>query len=163
MVRIPHVFWGFTTHNALTMQFCKGHKVDDLEFLKQMGISPSKVGKALAEALSEMIFVHGFLHGDLHPGNVLDSPEGRNVFSLVTSVNGVLLDFGICKELDEAFRLNYCQLWEALIFKDSNKIQQLGEYFGAGRYSRYFPVIITGRLTVNQHFGGECQLKKKRT
>nr|GMD53439.1 uncharacterized aarF domain-containing protein kinase 1 isoform X1 [Ipomoea batatas] len=123
MVRIPHVFW-----------------VDDLEILKQMGISPSKVGKALAEALSEMIFVHGFLHGDLHPGNVLvSSPEGRNGFSLV------LLDFGICKELDEAFRLNYCQLWEALIFKDSNKIQQLGEYFGAGRYSRYFPVIFTGR------------------
>ncbi|XP_031116941.1 uncharacterized aarF domain-containing protein kinase 1 [Ipomoea triloba] len=139
MVRIPHVFWGFTTRNVLTMQFCEGHKVDDLEFLKQMGISPSKVGKALAEALSEMIFVHGFLHGDLHPGNVLVSPEGRNGFSLV------LLDFGICKELDEAFRLNYCQLWEALIFKDSNKIQQLGEYFGAGRYSRYFPVIFTGR------------------
>ncbi|CAH9087991.1 unnamed protein product [Cuscuta epithymum] len=139
MIRIPQVFWDFTTSNVLTMQFCKGHKVDDLDFLRQMGINPSKVAKALAEAVSEMIFLHGFLHGDLHPGNILVFPEGWNGFSLV------LLDFGICKKLDEAFRMNFCQLWEALIFKDSNKIHQLGDYFGVGRYSRYFPVIFTGR------------------
>lgn len=107
--------------------------------MKQTGISPSKVSKALADAVSEMIFVHGFLHGDLHPGNVLVCPDGRNGFSLV------LLDFGICKKLDEAFRLNFCQLWEALILNDSNKIQQLGDNFGIGKYSRYLPVIFTGR------------------
>lgn len=28
---------------------------------------------------------------------------------------------------------------------DSTKIQQIGEYFGVGKYSRYFPVIFTGR------------------
>ncbi|KAL3527408.1 hypothetical protein ACH5RR_012064 [Cinchona calisaya] len=139
MVRIPRVFWDLTTSQVLTMQFCEGQKVDDLEFLKRMEISPTKVAKALTEVVSEMIFVHGFLHGDLHPGNILVSPEGQNGFSLV------LLDHGICKELDEAFRLNYCQLWKALIFMDSNKIQQLGEQMGVGKYARYFPVIFTGR------------------
>ncbi|MCD9645097.1 hypothetical protein HAX54_033773 [Datura stramonium] len=139
MVRVPHVFWDFTTRQVLTMEFCRGHKVDDLDFLKQRGISAVKVAKALAEVFAEMIFVHGFLHGDLHPGNILVSPEGKNGFSLV------LLDFGICKQLDEDFRLKYCQLWEALVVKDSTKIQQIGEYFGVGKYSRYFPVIFTGR------------------
>lgn len=107
--------------------------------MKQMGINPTKVAKALSEVVAEMIFVHGFLHGDLHPGNILVSQEGQNGFSLV------LLDHGICKELDEAFRLNYCQLWKALIFMHSNRIEQISEQMGVGKYSRYFPVIFTGR------------------
>ncbi|KAG9132366.1 hypothetical protein Leryth_013034 [Lithospermum erythrorhizon] len=139
MVEVPRIYWDHTTRQVLTMQFCEGKKVNDLEFLKLNGISPVKVAKVLAEVCAEMIFVHGFLHGDLHPGNILVSPKGNGRFSLV------LLDHGICKQLDEDFRENYCQLWKALIFMDSNKIQQIGDQFGAGKYSRFFPVIFTGR------------------
>ncbi|KAK2998584.1 hypothetical protein RJ639_024153 [Escallonia herrerae] len=138
-VRVPYVFQEFTTSQVLTMQFCRGNKVDDLEFMKEMRISPMKVAKALVEVFAEMIFVHGFLHGDPHPGNILVSPEGPNGFSLV------LLDHGIYKQLDEDFRRNYCELWKALILLDSEKIQQIGECFGVGKYSRYFPLIFTGR------------------
>ncbi|KAL2521953.1 Protein kinase superfamily protein [Forsythia ovata] len=142
VIRIPLVFWDFTSSQVLTMQFCKGQKVDDLEYLRQMGISPHKVAKALVEVFAEMIFIYGFLHGDPHPGNILVSPEGPGGFSLV------LLDHGIYKQLDEGFRQAYCQLWKAMILMDSKKIQQLGENFGVGKYSRYFPVIFTGR-TIN--------------
>ncbi|KAL3630384.1 hypothetical protein CASFOL_023368 [Castilleja foliolosa] len=142
MVKIPRVYWDFTSRQVLTMQFCKGQKVDDLEFISRMGINPLKVAKALIDAFAEMIFVHGFLHGDPHPGNILVSPEGSNGFSLV------ILDHGIYKELSEDFRKNYCHLWEALITLDSQKIEQLGETFGVGKYARYFPVIFTGR-TIN--------------
>ncbi|KAL0287744.1 UNVERIFIED_CONTAM: AarF domain-containing protein kinase [Sesamum radiatum] len=117
-------------------------KVNDLEFLNRMGISPLEVAKALVDVFSEMIFVHGFLHGDPHPGNILVSPQGPNGFSLV------ILDHGIYKQLSEDFRKNYCRLWEALIILDSPKIQLLGETFGVGKYARYFPVIFTGR-TIN--------------
>lgn len=57
----------------------------------------------------------------------------------------VLLDHGIYKELDQKFRLNYCQLWKALILLDAQKIMELGEQFGVGKYAKYFPVIFTGR------------------
>lgn len=57
----------------------------------------------------------------------------------------VLLDYGICKKLDERFRLDYCELWKALILLDSDKIENLGETFGVGKYSRFFPLIFTGR------------------
>lgn len=63
----------------------------------------------------------------------------------------VLLDHGIYKELDEGFRRDYCQLWKALILLDANKILQLGERFGVGKYSRYFPLIFTGR-TIDRYF-----------
>ncbi|KAL0015051.1 hypothetical protein SO802_002120 [Lithocarpus litseifolius] len=139
MVRVPHVFWELTTTQVLTMEFCRGHKVDDVEFLKEMGINPIKVAKALMEVFAEMIFIHGFIHGDPHPGNILVSPEGQNGFCLV------LLDHGIYRQLDEGFRIDYCELWKALILLDANKIQQLGERFGVGKYSKYLPLIFTGR------------------
>jgi predicted unusual protein kinase regulating ubiquinone biosynthesis (AarF/ABC1/UbiB family) len=34
----------FTTTQVLTMQFCKGFKVDDVESLKRTNVSPEKVG-----------------------------------------------------------------------------------------------------------------------
>ncbi|XP_039049748.1 aarF domain-containing protein kinase 1 isoform X2 [Hibiscus syriacus] len=123
-VRVPHIFWDFTTKQVLTMQFCRGHKVDDVEFLNGKKINLEKVAKLLLEVFAEMIFIHGFLHGDPHP---------------------VLLDFGICKKLDEVFRLEYCQLWKALILSDSKKIHHLAERFGVGKYYRYLPIIFSGR------------------
>ncbi|WRX19683.1 ABC1 atypical kinase-like domain - like 7 [Theobroma cacao] len=199
IVRVPHVFWvgtykklgyirftstlqEFTTKQVLTMQFCSGHKVDDVEFLKGMKIDPVKafsrsfyctegnsltqvgftrfvlkVAKALVEVFAEMIFIHGFLHGDPHPGNILVSPEGRDGFSLV------LLDHGICKKLDEEFRLEYCQLWKALILLDSKMIQHLGERFGVGKYSRYFPVMFTGRtIDSKSGLGKEMLVEEKK-
>uniref|UniRef100_A0A7N2KXJ5 ABC1 atypical kinase-like domain-containing protein n=1 Tax=Quercus lobata TaxID=97700 RepID=A0A7N2KXJ5_QUELO len=157
MVRVPHVYWELTTTQVLTMEFCRGHKwvcqgmlflcylagetglVDDVELLKEMGINPIKVAKALMEVFAEMIFVHGFIHGDPHPGNIFVSPEGRNGFCLV------LLDHGIYRQLDEGFRIDYCELWKALILLDANKTQQLGERFGVGKYFKYLPLIFTGR------------------
>jgi aarF domain-containing kinase len=98
-----------------------------------------QVAKALIELFGEMIFVHGFVHGDPHPGNILVSPQGQGKFSLV------LLDHGIYKELDPKFRLDYCKLWRALILLDTQKILELGEQFGVGKYAKYFPLIFTGR------------------
>ncbi|XP_047965174.1 aarF domain-containing protein kinase 1 [Salvia hispanica] len=142
MVKFPFVYWDFTSKKVLTMQFCEGHKIDDLEYLKRMGINPLEVAKTLIDVFAEMIFVHGFLHGDPHPGNILVSPDRHNGFSLV------ILDHGIYKQLPEEFRKSYCHLWDALIRLDSQKIQQLGETFGVGKYAKYFPVIFTGR-TIN--------------
>ncbi|KAG6387632.1 hypothetical protein SASPL_152824 [Salvia splendens] len=142
LAKFPYVYWDFACKKVLTMEFCEGHKIDDLEYLKRMGINPLEVAKTLIDVFAEMIFVHGFLHGDPHPGNILVSPDRHNGFSLV------ILDHGIYKQLPEEFRKSYCHLWEALIRLDSQKIQHLGETFGVGKYARYFPVIFTGR-TIN--------------
>ncbi|TKW01127.1 hypothetical protein SEVIR_8G158200v4 [Setaria viridis] len=139
VVKVPYVFWQLTTREVLTMEFCYGHKVNDLDFLRRANISPTKVAKALIELFGEMVFVHGFVHGDPHPGNILVCPQGNGKFSLV------LLDHGIYRELDQKFRLDYCQLWKALILLDTKTTLELGEQFGVGKYAKYFPVIFTGR------------------
>ncbi|XP_048139425.1 aarF domain-containing protein kinase 1 isoform X2 [Rhodamnia argentea] len=149
-VKVPKVVWELTTSQVLTMEFCRGNKVDDSEYLAKMGIDPTKVARALVEVFAEMIFVHGFVHGDPHPGNILVSPEGKSGFCLV------ILDHGIYKQLDEQFRMDYCELWKALIFSDSARVQQLSERFGVGKYSRYFPLILTGRTIDSKSALGEA-------
>ncbi|POO03327.1 Serine/threonine protein kinase [Trema orientale] len=156
MVKVPHVFWDLTTNQVLTMQFCRGQKVDDVVYMKKQGIDPIKVAKVVVEIFAEMIFVHGFVHGDPHPGNILVCPEGRHGFSVV------LLDHGIYRQLDEGFRLQYCELWKAMIVLDSNKIQLLGEQFGVAKYFRYFPVIFTGRtIDSKRALGGRMSDREK--
>lgn len=103
-----------------------------------------------------MIFVHGYIHGDPHPGNILVSPEGCNGFSLV------LLDHAVYTVLDEEFRKDFCQLWEALILKDSMKIMRLGERFCAGKYSRYLPIIFTGTTIESKNAVG-ISIEEKET
>nr|CAD1822394.1 unnamed protein product [Ananas comosus var. bracteatus] len=131
IVKIPHVFRDLTTRQVLTMQFCHGHKVDDLDFLRDEGINPKKV----AEALMKL----------------------RGGFSLV------LLDHGIYRELDEMFRLKYCELWKALILLDSQKILRLGEEFGVGKYAKYFPVIFTGRTIESKSVLGDHMSSEEKT
>ncbi|KAL5102109.1 hypothetical protein RYX36_006436 [Vicia faba] len=154
IVRIPHIFWEMTTRQVLTMQYYTGHKIDDLDFLSEIGVNPEKVAKSLMELFAEMIFVHGYIHGDPHPGNILVSPGGRNGFSLV------LLDHAVYRELDEEFRKDFCQLWEALALKDSKKTMWLGERFGAGKYSRYLPIIFTG-TTIESKYSSGMSIKEK--
>ncbi|KAL4364711.1 hypothetical protein HN51_024513 [Arachis hypogaea] len=155
LIRVPHVFWDLTSRQVLTMQFYTGRKIDDLDFLNQLGVEPEKVAKSLIELFAEMIFVHGYIHGDPHPGNILVSPEGSNGFSLV------LLDHAVYRELDEEFRKDFCQLWEALILKDLNKTLRLGERFGAGKYSRYLPIIFTGTPVESKHAFGISTAEKE--
>ncbi|KAI7737405.1 hypothetical protein M8C21_016379, partial [Ambrosia artemisiifolia] len=144
-IRVPTVFQELTTSQVLTMEYCRGRRVDDLDYIREMGVDPRKVAKVLVEAFAEMVFVHGFVHGDPHPGNILVSLDEKQ---------------GFC--LDEDFRVNYCQLWKALVLLDSYKIQQVAQQFGIGKYAKYLSLIFTGR-TINSKsaFGDGMSVEEK--
>lgn len=87
----------WTTERILTMEYIHGCKVNDLECLSRMNISPASVSQQMCQLFAQQIFEHGFVHCDPHPGNVL-----------VRVANGapqiVLLDHGLYRELDDEFR-----------------------------------------------------------
>ncbi|KAK9903150.1 hypothetical protein M0R45_001209 [Rubus argutus] len=61
-VKVPRVFWDLTTKQVLTMEFCPGHKVDDVDYLKGRKIDPVKVAKFSAEGqngFSLVLLDHG--------------------------------------------------------------------------------------------------------
>ncbi|CAE6472881.1 unnamed protein product [Rhizoctonia solani] len=97
------------THRTLIMEYVKGGRVDDLEYLAKHNIDRNLVSQELSRAFSEMVYIHGFFHADPHPGNLLirpAPPKSRTAYKQ---------DHGLYFDLDDDLRLNYARLWLALI------------------------------------------------
>ncbi len=107
-IRIPKVYWEYTARRVLTTEFIDATKISDIPALLAQGIDPNQVALIMTEAYCEQILVHGYFHADPHPGNLLVLPGPVVVF----------LDFGLSKELPEAFRLNYARLVVAMMQQD---------------------------------------------
>ena len=111
-VRIPEIVWEHSAGRVLTMEYIDGIKISDIPQLEAAGIDANHVAQIMTEAYCEQILVHGYFHADPHPGNLFVLPGPVVVF----------LDFGLSKELPEAFRLNYARLVTALISQDEEQM-----------------------------------------
>lgn len=124
-LEIPKVHWDNTTHRVLTMEFVEGGEVTDIKYVSEHKLDPRVISQRLATLYSEMIFVEGYVHCDPHPGNILVRPskDGPKI---------ILLDHGLYTTLPEKFRLNYSQMWLAIINADLENIKKYGIELGAG-------------------------------
>jgi ubiquinone biosynthesis protein len=84
-VKVPRIYWEFSTSELLVMEYIDGVRVDDLARIREFGVSTRKIAENGFYAYMKQIFEDGFFHGDPHPGNLLVTPRGILVF----------LDFGI--------------------------------------------------------------------
>lgn len=151
ILKIPKVMWKQTTSRVLTMEYCPGAKVTDLDYLHANGIDPYQVCNRLTKVFSEMIFLHGFVHCDPHPGNVFVrclEPAGRRLFGLLRTPARwqlILLDHGLYREISTEFRLTYARLWMAVISGDVERIRKYCYEIGAGDAYRLFSSVLTHR------------------
>ncbi|KAM9202242.1 aarF domain-containing protein kinase 1 isoform 2-T2 [Dugong dugon] len=99
-----------------------------------------KVSRHLGKIYSEMIFVNGFVHCDPHPGNVLVRKHPGTGKAEV-----ILLDHGLYQVLTEEFRLDYCHLWQSLIWMDMKKVKKYSQRLGAGELYPLFACMLTAR------------------
>lgn len=140
-VKIPKIFWDFTSKRVLTMEFTPGQKITDIEWMKGKKIDPQVVSSSLTHLYSQMIFLHGFVHCDPHPGNIFvqHEPKSANGFKII------LLDHGLYRELPDNFRLTYAKLWKALIDGDEGSIRVNAEKLGGGDAYKLFSTVLTHR------------------
>nr|XP_031309989.1 uncharacterized aarF domain-containing protein kinase 1 isoform X2 [Camelus dromedarius] len=109
-----------------------------------------KISRHLGKMYSEMIFVNGFVHCDPHPGNVLVRKcPGTGKAEIV------LLDHGLYQVLTEQFRLDYCHLWQSLIWTDMKNVKKYSQRLGAGDLYPLFACMLTARSwdSVNRGIG----------
>ncbi|XP_055144596.1 aarF domain-containing protein kinase 1 isoform X4 [Symphalangus syndactylus] len=99
-----------------------------------------KISRHLGKMYSEMIFVNGFVHCDPHPGNVLVRKHPGTGKAEI-----VLLDHGLYQVLTEEFRLNYCHLWQSLIWTDMKRVKEYSQRLGAGDLYPLFACMLTAR------------------
>lgn len=84
-IRIPNIYWDYSTKQVLTMEFIKGIKLHDEEKLKEFDINNEVLAERIIKSMFQQVFIDGFFHGDPHPGNIMTLP-GEEV---------VYLDFGL--------------------------------------------------------------------
>jgi len=93
-VYVPYTVPARCTPNVLTMEFCPGVRIANVEQIRAWGLDGDALLNRLVELYARMMLLNGYYHADPHPGNFLVQPDGTLV----------LLDFGLVRELSEATR-----------------------------------------------------------
>ncbi len=108
-IRIPAVYWPFTTSKVLTLEFLAGTKITDFGEIDAQGIDRKEVARTLAEAYCQMFFIDGFFHGDPHPGNIFVRP-GPEI---------ILVDFGMVDRISPPKKEGLKRAFSAIVERDS--------------------------------------------
>jgi len=67
-VRVPGVYWDYTSRRVLTLQYLPGLKTNDTQALDAAGLARDVVARRAIEAYLIQILRTGFFHADPHPG-----------------------------------------------------------------------------------------------
>uniref|UniRef100_A0A8P0T0D6 AarF domain-containing protein kinase 1 n=3 Tax=Canis lupus TaxID=9612 RepID=A0A8P0T0D6_CANLF len=149
-LKVPRIYWDLSTKRVLLMEFVDGGQVNDRDYMEKNKIDVNEISRHLGKMYSEMIFVNGFVHCDPHPGNVLVRKcPGTG------KVEIVLLDHGLYQVLTDEFRLDYCHLWQSLIWTDMKRVKKYSQRLGAGDLYPLFACMLTARSwdSVNRGIG----------
>ncbi|KAG8188058.1 hypothetical protein JTE90_009931 [Oedothorax gibbosus] len=139
-LKVPRIYWDYSTKRVLTMEYCAGGKVDDSSYIKAHNISPAEVSRKLGELYSQMIFVQGYVHCDPHPGNILVHKDENAKEAKI-----VLLDHGLYVDLTDQFRFEYSNMWLSLMKADLKGVEYWGRKLGVGDLYALLACIVTGR------------------
>lgn len=146
-VHVPVVYDELSSTRVLTMEFIDAPKISQVADIVGLGLEPTHVARLVCQVFSEMMFVHGFVHCDPHPGNLFvrrhPDPHAAQKEQLV------LLDHGLYRELDDGFRQTYCDLWRAMLLRDTALLDDCGRRLNVGAFAKYLPLLFTFRTITN--------------
>ncbi|XP_076887887.1 protein ACTIVITY OF BC1 COMPLEX KINASE 8, chloroplastic-like [Bidens hawaiensis] len=115
-VKVPNIYWEYTTPQVLTMEYVPGIKINRIQALDQLGVDRKRLGRYAVESYLEQILSHGFFHADPHPGNIA-----------VDDVNGgrlIFYDFGMMGSISPNIREGLLEVFYGVYEKDPNKVLQ---------------------------------------
>lgn len=107
-LKIPHIYWEFTTEKILVLEELKGLPLSQSQALQMNGLDRAFLAQRILKNYLEQVFIHGFFHGDLHPGNVLILEN--NQFGLI--------DFGMTGRLSYKTKMAVIKMLHALANED---------------------------------------------
>ena len=133
-LHIPRVHRHLSSRRVLTMEWCQGDRIDDVDSLRRNGVDIGDVAGRVQKMFAKMTFVHGFVHVDPHPGNILVDRTGRVI----------LLDHGVYRTLDDDLRMKWANVWLALIRSDDAALRNATASLGVNPdMSQFFKLILT--------------------
>ncbi|TVU29563.1 hypothetical protein EJB05_21135 [Eragrostis curvula] len=115
-VKVPEIYWEYTTPQVLTMEYVPGIKINRIKQLDTLGVDRKRLGRYAVESYLEQILSHGFFHADPHPGNIA-----------VDDVNGgrlIFYDFGMMGSISPNIREGLLEAFYGVYEKDPDKVLQ---------------------------------------
>lgn len=115
-IKVPMIFWEYTTPQVLTMEYVPGIKINRIQALDQLGVDRKRLARYAVESYLEQILSHGFFHADPHPGNIA-----------VDDVNGgrlIFYDFGMMGSISSNIREGLLEAFYGVYEKDPDKVLQ---------------------------------------
>lgn len=90
-VKVPAIYWRYTTQTVLTLEWINGIKLTDLAALKAAGLDRDDLIRIGVTSGLRQLLEFGFFHADPHPGNLFVLADGRMAF----------IDFGMMDQLTQ--------------------------------------------------------------
>lgn len=79
-VKVPRVYWRYTSPRVLTLEYLPGIKISHYEALEAAGLDRKILARQGAEAYLRQLLNYGFFHADPHPGNIAVDSDGALIF-----------------------------------------------------------------------------------
>ena len=119
-VKVPDVYWQYTTTKVLTLEYLPGIKVDDRQALQAADINLDKIIETGICAYLKQLLLDGFFQSDPHPGNMAVDSQGNLIF----------YDFGTMAEVKLIAQEQMIETFFAVLKKDTNKVLETLIYMG---------------------------------
>lgn len=111
-VKVPKVYWRYTSPRVLTLEYLPGIKISHYEALEAAGLDRKLLARQGARAYLQQLLNDGFFHADPHPGNLAVNPDGALIF----------YDFGMMGEIKTNVREKLMQTLFGIAEKNADRV-----------------------------------------
>ncbi len=112
-VKVPRVYWRYTSPRVLTLEYLPGIKISHYEALEAAGLDRKLIANLGAKAYLQQLLNDGFFHADPHPGNIAVSPEGGAL---------IFYDFGMMGRIKTNVREQLMETLFGIAQKDAERV-----------------------------------------
>ncbi|MEP0850958.1 AarF/ABC1/UbiB kinase family protein [Funiculus sociatus GB1-A4] len=111
-VKVPRVYWRYTSPRVVTLEYIPGIKISHYEALEAAGLDRKELAQMGARAYLQQLLNDGFFHADPHPGNIAVSAEGSLIF----------YDFGMMGRIKSNIREQLMETLFGIAQKDADRV-----------------------------------------
>ncbi|MDX2097846.1 MAG: AarF/ABC1/UbiB kinase family protein [Leptolyngbyaceae cyanobacterium bins.59] len=111
-IKVPLIYWHYTTRRVLTMEYVPGIKISDRQSLEACGLDVKEINQIGICCYLKQLLQDGFFQADPHPGNMAVSQDGKLIF----------YDFGMMSEVIPVAKDQMVKTLFAVLKKDSDEV-----------------------------------------
>ena len=126
-VKVPAIYWRYSSHRVLTLEWIPGFKLTDTARIKEAGLDTDALIEIGVTSGLRQLLEYGFFHADPHPGNLFAMAPHCTVDGSKGGVDQVsaqmaYIDFGMMDQLEESSKEALVDAVVHLVNKDYTEL-----------------------------------------